>query len=661
MVKKEIIVAQIGTGSNVNLLPLAAGQLVSRLKIEKELLEEYDLKEILFKREDPKEVVSRMKDVYVAGFSCFLWNKNHSLAIAEEIKKKFPESLIVLGGPSIPKEDVLVKDFLNKNDYVDVIVLDEGEEVFVNLCKNYSKKDLSKIPGIIYRDKTTNSMIRNNFEKCVSIEDLSSPYLDGTFDYFYNKNSLEFSGIILETNRGCPYSCTYCTWGNQPFKKIREKPLEIVRKEIEWAGKNKINYIAMCDANFGIRERDIDFARELAKCKEKYGYPKFISVSWAKNSPDKVLEIADILKNKDIGFRVTLSLQSLNPEVVKVVKRVNIRREVFDKIKEDYRKNNLYSYTELILGLPMESYDSFVSGIENCLSTSVFDQLYVYPLFLFPNTEIGSEKSRKKYGIKSRMVECVYTKSKIENKIKEEVEIVVGNSAMPEDKWREAFTVAYYTLALHDDRLAFFILNYLKKKFGIKIIEFVTFLRDISKTENLQLIRDSIYLLENRAREVQEKSKDHLIRPRNYNEIPYDPPEGVFLELLLDKDKFYSELLNATKIYLKYQNKNFEEDKINDLFKFQNAIMADLNGPCSEYLDINYNWIDYFAFTFNLNEKDLKCMKSRLKIVDLKPSYGSTKKFLENHFDIRGIPAFNFLYDTKGNLVFPPVKMKNLK
>src|SRR4030065_2093293 len=99
----------------------------------------------------------------------------------------------------------------------------------------------------------------------------------------------------------------------------------------------------MSDSNFGMRERDIELAEMLAECKKKYGVPNFISVSWAKNSPTKILKITDIFKRSEIGFRVTLSLQSLNEDVIKAVNRTNIKKSSFDAIKDSYRNQRLYS------------------------------------------------------------------------------------------------------------------------------------------------------------------------------------------------------------------------------------------------------------------------------------------------------------------------------
>src|SRR3990172_11245407 len=251
---KNIYVVQFGTGTTINLLPLAAGQLVARLKQEKELLKSCNLCEIVFRRpDDPGKLVAEMEDVYIIGFSCFLWNMNVSLQTAKEVRKRFPAALIVVGGPSIPKDPELTEDFFKQHPDIDVICIGEGEEVFVSLCHHYSQgKDFSNIPGIIYHDRETGVIYRTAPEETLSMETLPSPYLDGTFDAFYQKHSSEFSGIIWESNRGCPYDCTFCTWGNLPSKKIREKPMEQVKREVEWIGKNKVKYIAMSDSNFGI-------------------------------------------------------------------------------------------------------------------------------------------------------------------------------------------------------------------------------------------------------------------------------------------------------------------------------------------------------------------------------------------------------------------------
>ena len=97
---------------------------------------------------------------------------------------------------------------------------------------------------------------------------------------------------------------------------------------------------------------------------------------------------------------------------------------------------------------------------------------------------------------------------------------------------------------------------------------------------------------------------------------------------------------------------------LQDLFVFQKTVMAHPNGPIAETLNLKYDWINYFLFTFGLREGELKPVQKKFKIVDPNPCDGDTEKFFKYHFDIRGEPVFNQIFDEEGNLVFPPVPLK---
>jgi len=648
----SIYIVQFGTGTAVNLLPLAAGQLVARLRLEKELLQYYTLKEIVFRRGKPSVIVSQLEHVGIIGFSCFLWNLAISLQTAAEVRKKFPEALIVLGGPAIPKNQDSVDDFFREHPAIDIICTGEGEEVLVELCKaHHAEKGYSHIPGLILQDSATGKAKFTAPEICPCLDSLPSPYLDGTFDQLYETYHEEFSGICWETNRGCPYRCTFCTWGNLLSHSMRDKPFEQVKAEIEWIGKHRVSYVAMADSNFGIRPRDVEIARMLSENRRKYGYPRFISVSWAKNSTNKIIEIGNILKSADIGFRVTLALQSLVPEVVEAVNRTNYRREEFCDIKKNYFDAGFYTYTELILGLPLETVDSFLEGIENSLSGSLYEQIYVYPLFLFPNTEMASKASRQEYGLVSRTIPNRYTKSKEVEFSDETVEIVVGTSSMPEDDWREAFVVGYFTLAIHDDRILFFVLRYLKERYDIKITELVRFIRAFYKEGCGSVSGQAFARLESTALSVQKLSLSHLIEPRNFGGIPFDPPDGVFLELIQEASRFLDEIKVVTILYMQDCQLEYDAEILDDLFRFQDVIMATPNGPDRDAVVLDYNWLAYFSPAVG-SQKELIKQRCEYSVVDERPSNGSTSAYLKNHFDVRGVPPFNQLADKKDTIVF---------
>ena len=653
--RKNIYISQFGTGATINLLPLAAGQLYASLNNTPDIVVQYDLPEIIFRREEPEAVAAGLERVAVITFSCFLWNLNISVLTAAAVRARFHDALIVMGGPAVPKTIEGVEHFFSQNTSVDVICTGEGEEVLVQLCRAlHQGTSFDDIRGIFFRDPATGGIRFSKPEVSPNLDTLPSPYLDGTFDVLFSRHRDQFSGICWETNRGCPYECTYCTWGNLPSHQMRMKPIEQVKDEIEWIGQNRINYIASADSNFGIMPRDVEIAHLLADCKARYGFPNFISVSWAKHASQRVIEIGSILKQAGIGFRVTLSLQSLDNDVIKAIKRSNYNNDEFKAIKDDYHRNQFYSYTELILGLPLESYASYLSGIENSLSESVYEQLYVYPLFLFPNTSIGTTESRMLYGLQTQRVPNRYTKSKEITSVAEYVDIVVGTSTMCGDDWISSFVEGYYTLALHDDRLAFFILRYLKREFYISITELVAFTRSHADPSCFPAINSSLMRLENCARSVQQNGQSHLIEPKGFDRIPFDPPDGIFLELLLEHENFYSEFHLMVERYLASHDILFDKAIISDLFLFQKTVMAHPNGTLSEEVVLNYDWINYFGFTFGKPKSALKKCTQVLTVVDTKPCHGDLPQFLKNHFDVRGVPPFNALI-IKDNLVLFPM------
>ena len=104
--------------------------------------------------------------------------------------------------------------------------------------------------------------------------DLASPYLDGTFEQLLPPDLVRASCAVLETNRGCPFRCTFCDWGQALHSPVRELPFERIAEELAWIAARRIARIYLVDANFGIRPRDLDVAREIARLRRERGYPR---------------------------------------------------------------------------------------------------------------------------------------------------------------------------------------------------------------------------------------------------------------------------------------------------------------------------------------------------------------------------------------------------
>src|SRR5262249_42218501 len=121
-----------------------------------------------------------------------------------------------------------------------------------------------------------------------------SPYLDQSayLERLVQARGPGVFGAVWETNRGCPYSCSFCDWGSNIMSKVRRFDIERVRAEAEWIARMGTQVILLVDANVGILPRDTEIADFLCAAKAKYGYPKSIYYSAAKNNPERSIEIA---------------------------------------------------------------------------------------------------------------------------------------------------------------------------------------------------------------------------------------------------------------------------------------------------------------------------------------------------------------------------------
>ena len=163
----------------------------------------------------------------------------------------------------------------------------------------------------------------------VRIDDLDtipSPYLTGVFDKLITKYpEIRWNGTI-ETNRGCPYACTFCDWGSLTYNKVKVFELERVFAELEWMGRNQFDFISFTDANFGIfAERDSMIADKLISVQKEYGMPRAYTIAWAKNQKKEVVDIVKkLIYEGGAKIGLNLSVQTMDENTLEIIKRTNL-------------------------------------------------------------------------------------------------------------------------------------------------------------------------------------------------------------------------------------------------------------------------------------------------------------------------------------------------
>ena len=427
---------------NIQPLPLNVGYIASYLKNKHP-----EVTIEIFK--DPIKLMDRIseKPPDVLALSHYEWNSNLDLAVLKHMKKINADTVTVMGGPNFDTSDLdWMHNFFQDRPNLDAYIYGEGElsfTTFVELLQGNDKKisniPFEELPGsVFYLDKKLNKIINNpkNFVERLNLTDHPSPYLTGIMDPFLADPLLS---PIIETNRGCPYSCTFCNWGMAVQEKINQFSLETVKEEVKYIcenSKNLTGWLYVADGNFGILRRDLEIAKLVRHYTEKNNFPRHVFIYFAKNTNDAIIEIADTLKTV---AGLSMSKQTTNQEVLVNIKRKNIPIEQYDVLRDKCQEKGIETFCELIYGLPGETYRSFMDGVKKSAEDNVM--ISIYPSEMLHGSE-GSEKQfREKYGIKSAYrVIPRYISSNNELPTLEYEQIVVETNALPlEDFYRIRF------------------------------------------------------------------------------------------------------------------------------------------------------------------------------------------------------------------------------
>ncbi|RCK30566.1 B12-binding domain-containing radical SAM protein [Thalassospira lucentensis] len=338
------------------------------------------------------------------GFSNYSWNARLSWAFAQRIKSQHPEVKIVYGGPHYPLPRSEQEQYLREHDEMDYFIIKEGEVGFASLIghllEDPDNRPTELIESVHWLDRETGKFyLAPPSARLKDLDEIPSPYLNGDMDEFIDDGFMP----IIQTNRGCPFSCTFCVEGTLYYNKVRNKGHERIFAELDYIGRQMAPRVAegkradlfIADSNFGMYNGDLEICDEIAKCQDQYNWPQHVSVATGKNQKHRIIEAARRLRG---AMRLSGSVQSLDGDVLANIKRKNVSADDIMQVAIEGGKAGALTYSEVILGLPGDTVEKFKNTVSRLLDAG-FTKVEVYTLMLLPGSELDDAETREKFGL----------------------------------------------------------------------------------------------------------------------------------------------------------------------------------------------------------------------------------------------------------------------
>jgi radical SAM superfamily enzyme YgiQ (UPF0313 family) len=386
----------------------------------------------------------------ILGLSNYAWNEQISLEILKKLNTTDPNSIGILGGPNFPADLESQEKFLHKYPLIDVYIPIEGEIGFSNLVeralssnsRNSLREDIMNHPieGCITKDNDGKLCYSITSNRINNLDEIESPYTSGILDKFFDGKL----NPMLQTNRGCPFSCSYCVDGSDDVRKVNRFNHQSVVKDLEYIGKHvptNTHSLFISDLNFGMLPDDLKTCDAIVDIQNKYDFPKHIDCTTGKNSKEKIIEAVKRLKGT---LRLLMSVQSMDHDVLTNIRRDNISLEQMMELAPTLKDSGLRTTSEVILGLPGESYESHVKTLRDLVHAKM-DNILVYTCMMLKGAELDTPLQREKWQLKTkfRILPKDFVTLPNGKNILEVEEVVIGSNTLTFEEYVELRLLAF--------------------------------------------------------------------------------------------------------------------------------------------------------------------------------------------------------------------------
>lgn len=307
----------------------------------------------------------------IIGITCnFTIFSNDSFNVAKLCKAKYPDKIIVLGGAHA---SAMTDDDLRENEYIDIIVRGEGENILLDIVENYKKnKNFENIKGTLLK-RGSKIIINSSRDLIADIDSIPMPKRELLDMDFYLRNSNIFGHVkkipaaVIITSRGCPFNCIFCSVKNMFNRIWRSHSAARVIEEMKILRNiYGVREIFIYDDNFIIDRR-----RVMEICKNILAEKLDLIITLPSGMPVNLID-NDLLKTlmKAGLYRVNFPIESGSMKTLNFIgKDINLIRT--KEIIKSANRLGLWTSGHFIIGFPYETADDIKKTVDYAESSGL--------------------------------------------------------------------------------------------------------------------------------------------------------------------------------------------------------------------------------------------------------------------------------------------------
>jgi radical SAM superfamily enzyme YgiQ (UPF0313 family) len=363
-------------------IPLAAGFLMSGLAVsdargisssalEPEIVDVFADKALCMNIADRRPTV--------VGLTLYVWNVQRSLFLASNLKRRAPETLIIVGGPEVTPDNRWVIE----HPAVDAGIFGEGESRIARLLEALlARREYPDIEATFFKARGSLRM-NTSLAAPWKLDGCPYPYLDGRI------GPSRDGSLFVETVRGCAFTCNYCYY-HKTFQGIRSHPRQSVEAvlDLAYAPHSGVREIYLMDPTFnaqsGFRKLLTSMARR-RRTKDVAAHAELRA---------DFLSRDDTRLFKEAGLRsAEVGLQTTNRAALRAAGRPGEPESVGRGVSF-LKEAGIDVTTDVILGLPKDTPEGFADTLRWLRKTDAYSVVHPFVLSVLPGTDFRARSSR---------------------------------------------------------------------------------------------------------------------------------------------------------------------------------------------------------------------------------------------------------------------------